>query len=128
MRKTILVAALAAMGGFCLASATAFGSLRHNIWQSSGDKFQLGYVIGYLDAVALAQRKDIRANLPTGLGKNFDQWVVDVNAFYANPANTHRSVPDAMYEVGIKIREDLMKSWGKKRMQRPPAPGPSAQP
>jgi hypothetical protein len=35
MRKMIMVATLAAFGGFCFASATAFASLRYNIWKTS---------------------------------------------------------------------------------------------
>jgi hypothetical protein len=105
MRKTIIIATLAAFGGFCLANMSAFAALRYNIWQSSGERFQLGYVIGYLDAVALAGQRDPRAQIPTGVGKNFDKWVRDVNAFYADPANQDRSVPDAMYQIGSKIRD-----------------------
>lgn len=119
MRRMIFVATLAAFGGFCLAGASAFASLRYNIWKASPESFQLGYVIGYIDAVRLGQRKDPRASIPTGNDKNFDRWVRDVNAFYANPNNENRSVPDAMYEIGNAIRTQMLKEWGLKRQERP---------
>ena len=127
MRRMILVATLAAFGGFCLASASAFAALRYHTWRSSGESFQLGYVIGYLDAVRLGQRKDPRMMVPTGNDKNYDKWVREVNAFYANPANENRSVPDAIYEVGSAIRTQMLKEWGLRRQGRP-VPSSSAQP
>jgi hypothetical protein len=123
----IFMATLAAFGGFCLASASAFAALRYNIWQSSGPSFQLGYVIGYLDAVALAQRKDVRLQVPNVGGKKFDHWVRDVNAFYEDPANQTRPVPDAIYEVGSKVRDEMLRNWGLQQMGKP-TPNPSAQP
>lgn len=123
----ITVATLAAFGGFCLASATAFASLRYDVWRVSGDVFQLGYVIGYLDAVRLSQRKDFRVQVPTGNDKNFGRWVRAVNDFYADPANENRSVPDAMYQVGSTIRTQMLRDWGLKRQGRP-VPSPSALP
>lgn len=123
----ILVAMLAAFGGFCLANGSAFATLRYNIWRSSGEQFQLGYVVGYLDAVKLTQRKDFRMQIPVGNDKNFDRWVRDVNAFYANPANENRAVPDAMYEVGSAIRVKMLQEWGLKR-QGKPVPSASAAP
>jgi hypothetical protein len=127
MRRMILVATLAAFGGFCLANASAFASLRHNVWRTAGETFQFGYVVGYLDAVRLAQRKDFRVNVPTGNDKDFARWVREVNAFYGNPANESRSVPDAMYEVGSAIRTQMLKEWGLKRQGRP-VPSPSGLP
>jgi hypothetical protein len=127
MRRMILVATLAMFAGFCLASASAFATLRYNIWRTSDESFQLGYVIGYLDAVRLAGRKDPRMMVPVGNDKNFAKWVRDVNAFYANPANENRSVPDAIYEVGMAIRTKMLKEWGLKRQGRP-VPSATAQP
>ncbi|MCC6763771.1 MAG: hypothetical protein IT293_03830 [Deltaproteobacteria bacterium] len=119
MRKTVVVATLAAFGGFCLAAASSFAALRYNIWKGYGEQFQLGYVVGYLDAVSLAQRKDSRLNVPTGGGKNFDRWVADINTFYADPANQNRSVPDAMFVIGSRIRDQMLQEWGLKRQGRP---------
>jgi hypothetical protein len=127
MRRMILVATLATFAGFCLANATAFASLRYNIWRKSDQNFQLGYVIGYLDAVRLAGRKDPRMMVPVGNDKNYGKWVNDVNAFYANPANENRTVPDAIYEVGSAIRTKMLQEWGLKRQGRP-VPSATAQP
>jgi hypothetical protein len=130
MRRTLIIAALAALaafGGFCLASASAFASLQFNVWQKSDERFRLGYVIGYLDAVALMQRKDVRVQVPLTGGKNFDHWMKGLEAFYADPANQTRSVPEAIYEIGSKARDDMLRNWGLRRMGKP-VPTPSAEP
>lgn len=127
MRKMVLVATVATFTGFCFASVSAFATLRYNIWKSYGPSFQLGYIIGYLDAVSLSQHKDPRVQVPTGLGKNFDGWVKEVNEFYADPANEGRSVPDAIYTVGDRKRTEILRKWGAQRMNRP-LPSPSAKP
>jgi hypothetical protein len=117
---------IAAVGGFCLAGVPALASLGYNIWNTSGEQFQLGYVIGYIDAVALAQRKDLRMQIPTGGGKNYDRWVRDVNAFYADPKNQGRQVPDAMYDVGTRIRAEWIKNWQRdKKPATLPSPSPA---
>ncbi len=123
----IIVATLAAFGGYCLASSSAFASLRYNVWLASGESFQLGYVIGYLDAVRLAQRKDLRMQVPAGNDKDYRRWVRAVNEFYSNPANETRSVPDAIYSVGSAVRAQMLREWGLKRQGRP-VPSPSALP
>ncbi|MCC6849608.1 MAG: hypothetical protein IT294_13985 [Deltaproteobacteria bacterium] len=127
MRKMIAVATVAAFGGFCFAAASSFAALRYNIWNGYGHPFQLGYVIGYLDAVTMAQRKDQRLNVPTGGGKNFEKWVADINTFYADPANQNRTVPDAMFAIGSRIRDQMLLEWGLKRQGRP-VPTQSAAP
>lgn len=119
MRRTIVVATLAAFGGFCLAAASSYAALRFNIWKGYGYEFQLGYVVGYLDAATLAQRKDSRLNVPTGGDKNFDKWVAAINAFYEDPANQNRGLPDAMFEIGTRIRTQMLQDWGMKRQGRP---------
>lgn len=103
----------------CLAAVSSYAALRYNIWQVYGHEFQLGYVVGYLDAVAMAQRKDTRLSIPTGGDRNFEKWVRDVNAFYENPANQNREVPDAMYDIGVRIRTQMLQEWGLKRQGRP---------
>ena len=123
----IIVATLAAFGGFCLASGGALASLRYNVWRVSGEPFQLGYVIGYLDAVRLAQRKDIRVMIPVGNDKDYMRWVRQVNAFYADPKNETRPIPDAMSEIGTAIRTKMLSEWGLKRQGRP-VPSPNPQP
>jgi hypothetical protein len=128
MRRTILVAALAAFGGFCLAHGAAFAAARLNIWRAQGEKFQIGYVVGYLDALALSQRKDIRVQIPSVRGKNYDRWVREINLYFENPANAERSIPDAMYAVGTKIREEMLQEWQRRQQQAAPSPSPSAAP
>ncbi len=127
MRRTIVIATIAAFGGFCLASASAYASLRYNIWKANGDSFQLGYVIGYFDAIGLMQKKDPRVSVSNLSGKNFDRWVKDVNAFYQDPANEKRPVPDAIYEIGSRARDKMLREWGLRRQGRP-VPTPSTAP
>lgn len=114
-------------GALVLMTATAFGTTRLNIWKTYGEQFQLGYVVGYLDAVRLSQRKDQRAMLLTGGGKDFGRWVNEVNAFYEDPANANRPIPDAMLVVGQKIRKEWLEQWAKKtsRTRRSPRPSPT---
>ena len=128
MRKMIVVATLAAFGGFCIASATAFASLRYNVWKTSPEQFQLGYVIGYLDAVRLAQRRDYRAAVPVTPGKDFTMWVRGVNEYFAKPENANRTVPDAMSEVGTAYRVEILREGGRKRMGVLTSPLPSSIP
>ena len=122
------MATLAAVGGFCLASATAFGFARLNIWNAYGENFQLGYVVGYLDALGLVRRKDARTNIPTSNGKDFYRWVGGVNEFYENPANAQREVPDAMFEIGSRLQAELLKKLADRAQQPRPSPSPSAEP
>ncbi len=119
MRKTIVVGTLAACAGFCFAAASSTAALRYDIWKGYGYQFQLGYVVGYLDAVGMARRKDARLNVPTGRNKDFDKWVADINAFYDDPANQNRPVPDAMFEIGTRIRTKMIQEWGLRRQGRP---------
>jgi hypothetical protein len=125
MRKTVAVAIVAGTLGFCLASVTAFGAARLNIWRTYGEHFQLGYVIGYLDAVLLAQRKDPRASLTVQGGKDFSRWVKGVNEYFQDPANANRAVPDAMAFVGGKIREEWLRNYAERSRQAGPSPSAS---
>jgi hypothetical protein len=113
MRKTILVACVAAIGGFCLATATSLAAARYNMWKSGGNGFQIGYVVGYIDAVGLSQRHDERASIPTRGGKNYDRWIKGVNAFYEKPENRNREIADAIYSVGQTMRDEYLRQWGK---------------
>jgi hypothetical protein len=127
MRGTFWIAVVAACLGFLLASVTTFAYTRANIWLMQGPEFRLGYVIGYLDAVSLAQRKDPRAMLPVR-GKNFDRWVKGVDDFFADGANADRTVPDGMSVVGNKIRAEWAVDWARKTGEIKPSPSPSAGP
>jgi hypothetical protein len=126
MRRTIVVAMMAAVIGFGLASVPAFGILKSNTWVTSDERFRLGYVIGYLDAVQLAQRKDLRVQVPTGGGKNYDRWVRDVTSFYENPDNKGRPVADAMYEVGAAVRAEWLRDFAARNAERKAAAAAAA--
>ena len=127
MRRTLLIALAAACGGFLIGGVTAFGATRANIWQMHGPEFHLGYVVGYLDAVVLSQRKDPRASLPM-IGKNFARWVQGVDEFFADGANADRTVPDGMYAVGSKIRAEWLQDWARRTGQIKASPSPSPGP
>lgn len=127
MRGQFLIAVTAACLGFLLAGVTTFAYTRANIWLMQAPEFRLGYVIGYLDAVALAQRKDPRGMVQNS-GKDFDRWVKGVDDFFANGANADRTVPDGMYTVGQKIREQWLLDWARKTGEIKPSPSPSAGP
>jgi len=119
--------ALGALGGFCLASGSAFAVLQHNIWKMSDSNFQLGYVIGYFDAYSLMQKKDYRLQIVSVHGKQYDRWVQDVNAYFANPEHEKDSVPDAIYDIGSKARDKALREWGARQMGKP-VPTESATP
>jgi hypothetical protein len=121
----ILVATLAALGGFSLATATSFASLRYPVWKASSPQFKLGYVIGYLDSVALRQRSDARGSIPIPPGKDYAPWVRGVDAYFDDPANQHRTIPDAMWQVGTDMRTELLREGGRKRMGLKPSPKPT---
>lgn len=126
MRRTVTIAFLAACAGFALAQAGAFAAMRANIWQQNGPEFRLGYVVGYLEAVTLAQRGDRRSRVPVA-GKNFDRYVRGIDEYFADGANADKSVPDAMAAVGDKIRRQWMDEWARKTGMKP-SPSPSAGP
>lgn len=113
--------------GFLLASVITFAYTGANIWLMQPPEFRLGYVIGYLDAASLASRKDPRSSVPVK-GKDFYRWVKGVDDFFANGANSDRTVPDGMYAVGKKIRDEWLADWARKTSQAKPSPGPSAGP
>jgi len=125
MRRTLAVAALAACGGFCLASATALGGAKLKVWRDLGEEFQLGYVIGYLDAAGLAKRHDMRVYGVPSVGKaNYERWRNMVNEFYADPAHANAQLPDAMGAVGKKLQEEMLQA-GRERTTQRPLPGAS---
>lgn len=135
MRRMIVIAALGACGGFCLASATALGYAKLNAWRDFGEKFQLGYVVGYLDAVTLAKRHDRRAFVPAVNKPQYERWRDMVNAFYEDPANSNRPLPDAMAAAGARLQEELLQSYRQQqdrewtaKLAASPVPSPSASP
>ena len=115
MRKTVLVAMVACCVGFALAAMTAQAYTKLNAWRSHGEKFQLGYVVGYIDAVKLSKFKDTRATIPTAGRARHQDWLNRVNAFYDDPANADRPVPDAMLVVGRELQEEILRVYKQRR-------------
>ena len=127
MRRPIAgTLALAVLAGLVLGSAAAHGYARLNAWRAHGEKFQLGYIVGYLDAIALAKRKDRRAWVPAGGRPDYDRWLREVNEFFADPKNENRPVPDAMLVVGERIQAEIMEAYQKRRRERFAARTPAA--
>jgi len=127
MRRTMIIAVLAACAGFVLARAAAFGATKANIWQQYGPEFRLGYVIGYLDAASLASRGDRRARVAAAGKTYINRYVKGVDDYFANGANADREVPDAMAAVGEKVRKEWMQDWAR-RTGMIPSPSPSSGP
>lgn len=124
MRRTVLLVAAAFALGFACAGADALGYTRFNVWRDLGEKFQLGYVIGYLDGVALAKRGDARvALLVVGGRQDYAAWQARVNEFYKDPANQDKALPVAMEAAGMEFRE---KAIQKNREGSQPKPVSSA--
>ena len=126
-RRVWLMVVLAGCAGFCVASATAFGYAKLNAWRSFGEHFQLGYVVGYLDAVQLTKRHDPRALVPSEGQPAYERWRDMVNAFYADPANANRAVPDAMAAAGAQIQGEILESVRKRRARPAASPNPDGQ-
>jgi hypothetical protein len=124
MRRTIVLTALAFGCGLALASVTAHAYTKLRIWRSYGPPFQLGYVVGYLDAISLSKRKDQRALIAAGGRQDYERWTAMVNEFYEDPANAERPIPDAMLVVGRKFQEEIMKAY-RERLMSSPVPTPA---
>lgn len=124
MQRTMVLALCAWLGG----SATAWAYTKLNAWRGFGPDFQLGYVAGYLDGLKIGRATDIRGMYVTTGGRpNLEQWRADVNAFYEDPANAQKSIPDAVNAVAQKRREANMRKQVEKRAATPaPAPSPVA--
>lgn len=124
-KKRLIVLAAILLGGSCLAGGAALAAMRSNAWRENGAGFQLGYVVGYFDALTLAQRKDQRVLIPLPRGKDFDSWVREVNAFFENPENAQKTVPDALHAIGSRRRIEMIEAWKKEKKQRQSEPSPS---
>jgi hypothetical protein len=128
MRRTIWLTALAWSAGFCMAAALASATTMLNAWRGYGEYFQLGYVVGYLDAVRLQHLRDRRVNLPSTGTADFERWRGLVNEYFADPKNANRAVPDAMFAAGQVITEEIKKTM-REQMNASPSPStPSPSP
>ena len=124
MRRLFTTALTAALVAVLLATTTAVGDTTAKIWRLYGDRFQLGYVVGYLEAIRLSQRRDQRTLIPAG-GKKFDRWIRDINAYLDDPNNADRTVPDAIGFVGARIRQETLDAWTNRNSRARPSPSPS---
>ena len=117
MRKAVLGLALAWIAGFLCAGVAAHAYTKLNAWQAFGERFQLGYVAGYIDAAKLSKYKDVRVAIPTQGRARHQHWVDGVNAFYEDSANAGRPVPDAMGVVGDDLKREFLKAYRERRDQ-----------
>lgn len=125
MRRSIVTVVVAFAAGLCLSAATAWGYALLDAWRGYGDNFQIGYVVGYLDAIALTKRHDPRSFVPSVNKPNYERWRALVNEFYADPANAKRAVPDGMAAAGKTIQEELMADLMKRRQRAKASPSPA---
>jgi hypothetical protein len=130
MRRMIWTTALAWVAGFCMATSIAFGYALLDAWRGFGADFQLGYIVGYLDAAKLQQRRDARASgIPSERQVNYERWRDLVNAYFEDPAHAKKSVPDAIAAIADNLREEKMKAYSARpRLLTSPSPAPSLTP
>ena len=123
--RAIACTALTFVLGFLGASATAYGYARWQAWHASGEAFQLGYIVGFLDATTLSKFRDPRiATIPPGGRPDYERWRVKVNEFFADPKNERREVVDAMRTIGDTMARERLRDTVD-RMNRTPAPSAS---
>ncbi len=129
MPRTILMTAIAACGGFCLAGAAAYGYAKLNAWQAYGERFQLGYVVGYLDAAQLSKVQDPRVFVPSDGRVQYERWRDMVNEFFANPSNAAQPIADGMKYAGDKLQAERLKALDERLdrlMRQGPPPSPAS--
>ncbi|SRR6266404_5719311 len=125
MRRTIVATTVAWVAGFLMAEGIASAVTMLGAWRDLGEYFQLGYVVGYLDAVKLENLKDRRTMIPTSGTADFEYWRKLVNEYFADPKNANRSVPDAMFAAGKIVSQNITRSL-QERQQQSPSPSPAA--
>ncbi len=128
MRRTIAALALGWGAGLCMAAGAAYGYALLDAWRAYGENFQLGYVVGYLDAAQLAARHDKRAAVMVGTSgpPQYERWRALVNDFFADPANAKRSVPDGMEAAANVFRAEFGKAFNERLRATQPRPTPGA--
>ncbi len=116
--------------GFVLASGLVWGYAMLDAWRGFGDNFQLGYVVGYLDAVALAKRHDVRAWVPVYARPDYERWRKLMNEYFADPKNANRPLADGMGAAGKIFQDETLKALRERaeRARRSPGPVPSGAP
>ncbi len=129
IRSIAVVAAVAWCGGFLTATVPALAYTKLNAWRAYGETFQLGYVVGFLDAVTLWKRRDPRgATIPIGGKQNFELWRSRVNDYFADPENEKRTIPDAMGSIGSKLTMERLKAYNERAAATPGAAPTPAEP
>lgn len=124
MRRLIVTVVVAWSVGLGMSAAAAWGYALLDAWHGFGDNFQIGYVVGYLDAIALSKRHDARAWVPSVNKPNYEHWRALVNEFYADPANAKRPLPDAMSAAGKTIQDEILADLAERRKRARSAPSP----
>ena len=108
--RTILIAAAAAALGFSMATAMAWGLAMQDAWRGYGENFQLGYVVGFLDGIALEKRHDRRAWVPVSGKPDYERWRKLMNDYFADPANAKRPIADGMAAAGKILQDEMFKA------------------
>jgi len=126
-RRTILTAAVAACIGLSMATAVAWGYAKLDAWRGFGENFQLGYVVGFLDAVSLEKRHDRRAFVPVYAKPDYERWRKLMNDYFADPANANRPIADGMAAAGKIFQDEMFKALKDRadRLRSAPRPAPS---
>ena len=133
-RRSISMTVLTFAAGFCLVSATAWGYALLNVWRASGEEFQLGYIVGYLDGVEICKSRDMRSAIPSRRRPQYERWRQGVNEYFADPANANRSLPDAMKWFGDQVQKEQLEALERRRLEKAkaranasPTPSPGVQ-
>lgn len=111
-----------------LATAMAWGYAMQDAWRGYGDNFQLGYVVGFLDAVSLEKRHDQRAWVPVYARPDYERWRKLMNEYFADPKNANRPIADGMAAAGKIQQEETLKALEQRRLSPSPAPSGAAAP
>ncbi len=126
MRRMIVALALGWGAGLLMAAGAAHGYALLNAWRGFGESFQLGYVVGYLDAVVLSSRHDDRVYIFTSTGVSYERWRQLVNDYFADPANAKRSLPDGMAAAAKVLRAEWAQRYEEQKKKSRSAASPAA--
>ena len=96
--------------GVGLGAAVAAGAAAGwKTWDKQGPKFQLGYVVGFFDAGAIARHLDrdgfLDKHFPTWAKVNPYMWMMEINKVYEDEAARENSVVQAMSHAGTVLRK-----------------------
>lgn len=123
--RPLLTVVLSAGLGFLVASAMAWGYAGQDAWQNYGENFQLGYVVGFLDAVSLEKRHDRRAWVPVYSKPDYERWRKLMNDYFADPANAKRPIADGMWAAGKIFQDEMFRALEQRAKTESSAPSPA---